>query len=469
MKLFKISVILLFMLGYSCIAILDRMSGVTVEKIKERGKLIAVTSYGANNYFLYRGEPFGFEYELLRLLADDLGVKLEIQLTDGRVPLMDILNSDYGDIVASSITITKSRRKQYNFTRHFMKTKQVLVQRLGRDGDIVQDVTDLIGKEVVITENSHYYQRLQNLSEEIGGDILIKTVPPQIGEEELIRMVNDGSIDFTVADETIAMINNFYYPDVDINTPISFPQRIAWVVRRKSPSFRNYVNDWLSRIEADGTLEELYNKYYRINRVLEEQLSFSQDPGNKAIISEYDGLLRKYSYIINWDWRLIAALIHQESRFNPRARSWAGAAGLMQLMPKTAEILGVTDRYNPEQNVFGGIRHLKGLIDIWADRVPGETNRLKFVLASYNAGVGHISDAQRLAEKYGKDPLIWENNVDEYVLKLSNPEFYNDAVVENGYCRGSEPYNYVRVILNRYQIYKKNIPLIPESEGAASK
>ncbi|MDA3899145.1 MAG: transporter substrate-binding domain-containing protein [Spirochaetes bacterium] len=469
MKIYKI--VLLFMIlpfFVSCLGILDRMSGVTVEKIQERGALVAVTTYGANNYFVYRGEPLGFEYELLKLLADELNVKLEIKLTDGRVPLIDILNSDYGDIIASSITITKSRRKQYNFTRHFMKTRQVLVQRKTESGEIIDDVTSLIGKEVTITENSHYYNRLKNLSEEIGGDIKITTMPSGIAEEELIRMVSEGIIDYTVADETIAIINNFYYPNVDISTAVSFPQRIAWVVRRESPEFLMFVNDWLKRIESDGTLEDLYNKYYRINRVLEKQLAFSQDPDHKDMISAYDNMIRNYSYIVNWDWRLIAALIYQESRFNPRARSWAGAGGLMQLMPKTAAILGVTDRYDPEQNIFGGIRHLKSLSEQWKDRVPGEKNRLKFILASYNAGSGHVSDAQRLAAKYGKDPLLWDNNVEDFIIKLSSPEYYNDSVVDHGYCRGSEPYNYVRIILSRYEMYKENVSFIPAKEEVSA-
>lgn len=463
MRICKITIIFVLLLFLtSCLSLLDRISGVTVESIQERGKLIAVTSYGVNSYFIYRGEPFGFEYEMLKLLADKLDVELEIKLADGRAPLIDILNSDYGDIIASNIAVTRQRMREYDFTEHFLSSRQVLIQK--ESDSPVHNLIDLIGKEVTVIRGSHYEERLKNLSEEIGGEINIVTVSPEFSEEELIQKVANGEIDFTIADETVAMINQFYYPGIDIDTEVSFPQRVAWVVRRKSPEFKEYLDEWIEELRADGTLNTLYDKYYKINRVLEEHLIYSQDLEVVSSISEYDDLIRKYAFIVSWDWRLIASLIYQESRFKPRARSWAGAQGLMQLMPATARALGVRNSYSPEENIFAGVRHLKGLKDIWSERVQGDENQTMFILASYNAGSGHVEDAQRLARKYGKNPLIWRDNVEIYMQKLASPEYYNDPVVANGYCRGSEPYNYVRDILERFETYKKHVPLFPEEK-----
>lgn len=445
----------------SCLKMLDTISGVSTTRIRERGKLIALTTYGENSYFIYRGEPFGFEYELLSLLADELGVELEIRLADKSAPLIDMLNSGEGDLIAANIAITKKRLNEYDFTDHILTSRQVLVQRSG-NSEQLRNVTELIGREILVIENSHYYERLLNLSAEIGGDIVIQTVPHDVSEEDLIKQVSEGKIEYTIADETIAMINRLYYKNIDIQTPVSFPQRIAWIVRRHSPEFLDFVNSWIEKAKNDGTLEELYNKYFMVDRVLEERIAFSQDPENQNTISPYDDLIRKYTVLINWDWRLIASIMYQESRFNPRARSWAGAVGLMQIMPQTARMLGMKDRLDPEDNIYGAIRHLKGLIDLWVAEIGSGPELVNFVLASYNAGSGHVEDARKLARKYGKDPDVWYDNVDLYMLKLSNPQYYNDPVVENGYCRGSEPYNYVREIVQRYGTYRENIPLIPD-------
>jgi membrane-bound lytic murein transglycosylase F len=457
--------ILLSLLSFmSCLRLLDTVSGVTIERIKERGSLIAITTYGENSYFIYRGEPFGFEYELLTLLADELEVDLEIHLAESGTPLIDTLNNREGDLIAANIAITKTRAETYDFTNQILTTQQVLVQRNYATGiEPVRNVTELIGREITVIANSHYYDRLINLQEEIGGTIRIKTVDHEESEEDLIRKVSNGLIPFTVSDETVAMIHKLYYPNIDIQTPVSFPQRVAWIVRRESPELRDFINNWIERSKKDGTLDRLYEKYYLLDRILEEKITFSLDPEKKNVISPYDELIRKYAPLINWDWRLIASIIYQESRFNPRARSWAGAVGLMQIMPQTARALEMSDRLNPEESIHGGIRHLKGLIELWTAEVGSGPELTHFVLASYNAGSGHVEDARKLALKNGKDPNIWFDNVDFYMLKLSNPQFYNDPIVEYGYCRGSEPYNYVKEIVTRYNTYKQNIPLIVDT------
>jgi membrane-bound lytic murein transglycosylase F len=201
----------------------------------------------------------------------------------------------------------------------------------------------------------------------------------------------------------------------------------------------------------------IYNKYYKNRRsaTIRKSDYYTVSSGK---ISPYDPIIKKYSNEIDWDWRLLASLIYQESRFKPTVQSWAGAKGLMQLMPSVAERFNVQNRTNPEENIRGGVEFLEWLEQqLKKHGIKDSKERLKFILASYNVGLGHILDARRLAEKYDKNPDIWDNNVEEFILKKSNPKYYKDEVVYYGYCRGTETYNYVKQILDRYEHYKNLI------------
>jgi len=174
-------------------------------------------------------------------------------------------------------------------------------------------------------------------------------------------------------------------------------------------------------------------------------------------ISAYDQAIKKYSDQIGWDWRLMASMIYQESRFDPNAESWAGAFGLMQLMPNTARRFGIERNSPPDQHIRAGAEFIQWLNDRFKDKIPDEQERIKFILASYNIGYGHIVDAMNLAEKYGKDPKVWDKNVDEFLMMKSNPKYYMDPVVKYGYCRGIETYHFVSEVLERYTDYKNII------------
>lgn len=435
---------------------------IDLPQILERGKLVALTGYSATSYFIYRGEPMGFEYELLKLLAEDLGVDLEIVPVRNLDRIFSLLNEGKGDIVAYSMTITKARKRFVSFTDAHTLIRQVLVQRLPDNWHrmkrheiermLIRNVTDLIGKKVYVRKGSSYYHRLVHLSDEIGGDIDIVEVPGDVSTEELIAKVSRGEIDYTVADENLAQINATYYQNIDIETPISLPQRIAWAVRKNSPQLREAINRWLKRIKREPTFNVLYNKYHRNRRFFRQRVAseFSSLAGNK--ISPYDDLIKQEARKLGWDWRLLASQLYQESQFDPNARSWAGARGLMQVMPATARQMGLKRIHDPAENLAAGVRYLQWLQKRW-EEIPDSLDRIKFVLASYNVGLGHVEDARNLARKYGHDPNRWED-VAEFLLKKSKKKYFNDEVVQYGYCRGEEPVNYVTEILERYEHYK---------------
>lgn len=161
---------------------------------------------------------------------------------------------------------------------------------------------------------------------------------------------------------------------------------------------------------------------------------------------------------MGWDWRLLAAIIFQESGFNPEAVSWLGAVGLMQVMPETALSLGIEDYINPKDNIRAGTTYLKRLEKIFSKYPLKKEDQIKFTLAAYNAGPGHVIDAMKLAEAYNKDPYIWNNNVDYFLLHKSNPEFYRDTLIRHGYCDGKQAYDFVNNILENYSHYKNTIP-----------
>ena len=436
----------------SCLPILDLIAGKTLDDIKQKGRLVAITEYNANSYFLYKGTPLGFEYELLKSLARELGVELEIRVTKDSQNLIHMLNSGDGDIIAANLIMTNQRVQEFEFTEPISETRQVLIQKRSRKP--LRNVLNLIGKEVTVNAHSVFYRRLLNLQEEIGGDINLNTKVKGLSTEGLIRLVVEKKTGFTVADENTARINKAYYPSLDIATELSFPQRIGWVVRNRSPELKKAINDWLKKIKKNGVFRNIYAKYYSTKRSVHARGNVEYNSRIGGKISIYDDQIKAAAESIDWDWRFLAALIYQESRFNPKARSWAGAMGLMQLMPATARMLKVRNPYEPNQNIRGGTRFLAWLEKQWEKKIPDLIQRKKFILASYNAGYGHITDAIQLAKKYGKKTDVWDNNVELYVKLLENPRYYRDPVVKYGYCRGDEPVNYVKSIFRHYENYQ---------------
>lgn len=453
--------ILLVLIAFSCGDVTRRKEKEAIPHYHEKGRIKAITDYNSTNYFIYRGEPMGYQYELLNLLAEHLGVRLEVVVNNNLDESFGCLLSDDCDLLAINLTVTRERGKIVDFTEPHSQTRQVLVQRRPSewqymssdelDTVMVRNPIDLAGKTVHVQRNSSYAARLRNLMEEIGDTILLVEV--DYVAEQLITMVAGGEIDYTVSDENIARVNQTYYDNLDIGTAISFTQNLAWAVRKGDHHLRDSINAWLSDFKSTIDYRLLYAKYFynqRSARIIQSDFYVL----TSGRISPYDELIRKYSEEINWDWRLLASMIYQESRFIPDAQSWAGARGLMQLMPNTARRFGVNDITNPEENIRAGVRYIKWLDEVLRDRIPEREERIKFILASYNVGLGHILDARALARKYDEDPDRWTGSVDYFILNKSDPEYFLDPVVRHGYARGYEPYRYVGDILTRYEHYR---------------
>ncbi len=473
-RYFKLIFVLLLGLSWGCNVqekssekkAVTKTGRIDLNEIKSMGKLRVVTAYNSVDYFIYKGRPIGYQLELLQELSNYLGIKLDISVSNDVKKNFDNLLNRKVDLIAMDLTITRSRANTVAFSEPHCFTRQVLVQRKQtkrikkkkKDNNkvgfnkLIRNQLELAGKSIYVQENSSYAERLRALSNEIGDSINIIEIP-DYEVEQLIGLVAAGEIPYTVCDENLARVNKNYYDNIDVETPISFPQKIAWAMRLESQSLQDVVNKWLIGFKRTTRYKMIYKKYFlnkRSTHIVEN--GFHSLKGGQFSI--YDEVIKKESKKFDLDWRLVASLIYQESRFSPRVESWAGAVGLMQLMPETAKTFGVKKITSPKENIVGGLKFLKWLDKQLEDKITDPKERVKFVLASYNVGLGHVLDAMRLAEKYGKDPTIWDDNVDFYLLNKSKPKYYNDTVVKYGYCRGEEPYHYVNDILDRYEHYK---------------
>ncbi len=449
----------------------DTIKTITIERdlaqIKKDGVLKAITLYSSTSYFIYRGQPMGFDYELLTRFAKHLGLKLEIVIARDIDELINMLLRGDGDMIAYALTITENRRKLVDFSKYHAKTHQVLVQKKPSnwrkmklhviERSLKSDALDLIGDTVWVRKNSSYYDRLLNLMDEIGDTIYIKTLPGTLDTEDIIEMVSKGEIKYTIADYNIASILSNYYQNIDISVPVSLSQRLAWTIRKSSPQLLSAVDSWITGIKKTNDYYVIYNKYFKNGRSfksINRSKYFSKKTG---YISPYDEIIKRYSKQLGWDWRLISSIVYQESRFSFDSRSWTGACGLMQLMPNTAKAMGIKNAKDPNQNIRGGTKYLDLLYNRWTD-IPDSIQRIKFTLASYNCGYNHVVDARKLTVKYNLNGDIWDDNVEIYLRNLSKPKYYNDKLVKFGYVRGIEPYKYVREIFERYKLYQDVIP-----------
>ncbi len=438
-----------------------------LDAIRQRGYLEALLDNNSVSYFIYKGRPMGYEYELLQRLAAHLNVELKIKVISGIEEAINKLNRGEGDLIAFPLTITKERTAYVSFTNPLFNTYQVLVQKKPEgwrqqqtdltEKEMLRNPADLIGKEVHVINGSSFKERMENLSQEIGGEIIIKEDSADAETESLIRKVATGEIKYTVADQMLAQVNQLYYPSLDIRTVLSLSQQIGWATRKNSPLLLSATNIWLTQIKKQGTLQIIHDKYLNSPRFSVQLAASDYSSLRTEKLSPYDNQLKKEAEQLGWDWRLLASVVFQESNFNPNVKSWVGAIGLMQVMPETGDYFGVTNLWDPQQNISVGVRFLKFLDDYWKKTVPDNTERIKFVLASYNVGLTHVIDAQRLTKKYKRKINMWDDNVEFYLAQKSNPKYYRDALAAAGYCRCDGPVVYVKQVLQRYEEYKIHI------------
>ncbi len=430
----------------------------TVQQHRLPDTLNVGTLYSPTGFFILKGDTMGYDYDLICDFARSRGIALRFKVARSMPALLEMLKKKTVDVLACEVPVTAEYKSRVQHCGAVNETYQVLVQHSGVG--LIHDVTQLIGRDVYVEKGSKYESRLRNLDNEVGGGINIHAVEGEAAvPTELIQRVSRREIPFTIVDSDIAQMNLTYYDSINIQLRVGFEQRSSWAVSKRDQWLADSINEWAASLDAQEYSKQALKHYFEMNRgpkpdSIKVDTMAVTPPGG---ISPYDPVFKKYAQEIGWDWRLLAAIAFSESGFNPNATSWMGARGLMQVMPKTARSFGVneSDLGNPEVSVRVATKILKELDGIMRSRT-GAADRIKFVLASYNAGSGHVTDAIALARKFELNPRVWNENVEQAMLWKMDPEYYNDSVCSNGYCRGTEPVDYVVKVLNCYENYKKN-------------
>lgn len=415
--------------------------------IRRHGVLRIVTRNNAASFFLWRGEQMGFEYELLGEFAKRHGLHLEMVIAPQHTSLFEMLARGAGDVAAASLPIDMPERTpEVVMTRPFNYVNDYLV---ARHDDPILGIEDLAGRGVTVRRSSAHWHTLERFRS-AGLKLDVFAAPEDVETESLIASVAEGRVDLTVAPGHVLDIELGYRTDIRRAFILRGPVALGWAVRAENPELLAALNAFLDKEYRGLFFNVVHQKYFenpaRMRRLRKDRVDHEHADG----LSPYDAIVQREAATHGFDWLLIVAKMYQESRFDPKAKSAAGAIGLMQMMPRTAREFGVEDPRDPEQSIRAGVAYLAWLHSRFEPELTVK-DRIWFALAAYNAGFGHVRDARRLANELGLDPNRWFDNVEEAMLLLSKRTWYRRATF--GYVRGREVVKYVREIRERYRSY----------------
>ncbi len=429
-----------------------RRFGGDLDEIRKRGVIRVALLNNSVSYFIYRGQEVGFLFDLAELLSRRLGVRLELVVPERPDDLLRMLVENRADLAVVGPTLDNPYFDRCAYSLPIDHADQVLVQPVGEKP--VTHVSELVGKSIHVRRSSQYFETLKQVARAVPG-LRIVAADEETETEELIAQVGRGEIPLTVANSALLGVEMTYRDDVQGSLVFSRAKPLVFSVRKGSPMLLDRLNRFVLEDCSGPRYQVMFNRYFSQNRRMVEVRTESLSAS--GAISPFDDLAKKYGKEFGIDWRLLLAQMYQESRFDPRAKSWAGARGLMQVMPMTGAQLGLKDPWDPEQNIRAGAEYLAGLIDRIDPTLPMR-QRIRFALASYNAGLGHVRDARLLARARRYDPDIWFGHVERAIQLLEKPRFHHRA--RHGYCRGSEPARYVGRIQDKYDAYSRLVPAV---------
>jgi len=420
--------------------------------VRKHRVLRVLTRNNAVSYFLLRGEAAGFDHDLMKRFADGLDVRLQMVVPPSHADLVPWLLQGKGDVIAASYTVTPERGKQVAFSTPYLEIQELLVQRASEPP--LKSLADLRGRRILVRPGSSYQATLERLRAN-GAGFTLELARSDEETEQLIARVAAGEVDLTVADSHIYQAERVWRTDVVAAFPLEPGEKkqLAFAVRRGDRELKAALDRFVRQSYKGLEYNLSWRRYFEDGRIATELRA--QDAGTLQGLSSFDPLFRKYATAYGFDWRLLAAQAYQESRFDPQARSLAGAVGLFQVLPRTAKEMGFSRLEDPEEGAHAGIKHLSRLADRLETTLPVQ-QRMRFALAAYNAGWGHLADARQLARAKALDPDKWFKNVERAMLLLQQPAYYAHA--RHGYVRGTEPVRYVSEIQTRYENYLKLVP-----------
>ncbi|RUM64291.1 MAG: membrane-bound lytic murein transglycosylase MltF [Sulfurimonas sp.] len=437
-----------FMFGW-----LSHSSYVPGKKIKkisrlvqiQRKKLLNVVLLNSpSTYYIGIDGPTGLEYDLLESYAKHLGVKLNITPAHTIQEAIELSKNPKIDITSASLVKTPERRKYFNFGPSYFEVQEQVICYRGMlsTNKFPRDVEDLAGLNIVVGKGTSYSETIKSLQND--GFEINATFTSELSTEELLKKVSKHEIDCTVADSNVYALNLRYFPEISMAFSISGREQLSWLLQKDTPELKADMYSWLNTFNQQGKMIQLKDHYYSYVRFFDYYNTKMFYKRMKSRLPKYQKIFEEVSTRFGIPWTLLASISYQESLWNPKAKSFTGVRGLMMLTKNTAKLLGVTNRLDPKQSIVGGTRHIKQMLKFVPKEVVGE-NRLKFALAAYNIGLGHIRDAQHLAREIGLNENVW-NDLKIVLPLLSQKKFYRD--LEYGYARGEEPVKYVESIYN---------------------
>jgi membrane-bound lytic murein transglycosylase F len=441
------------------------------EQIRKKGELVVISRNGPTTYYQGGEGYLGLEYELVSRFAKYLGVKLKLLVPDNLEDILPMIIRREAHLAAAGLTITKDRSKIVRFGPPYQEITQHLVYRSGSKRP--KSLEDILDGQLEVTAGSSHAERLQELAK-IHPDLQWKE-NRNLSSNELLNLVYEQVIDYTIADSNDLTLFQRYHKEVHSAFPISEPQALAWAMPYNTDdSLQEEANNFFRKLSQSGELEQLIERYYGHA----DQLGFVGTRlylrHVKTRLADFQDTFEQAADKYNLDWRLLAAIGYQESHWRPEAKSPTGVRGIMMLTQVTARQLDIGNRLDPEQSIEGGAKYLRRMLNRLPDDIE-EPDKTWLALAAYNVGFYHLKDARMITEELGKDPNKWID-VKESLPLLSQKKWYEKTLY--GYARGNEPVDYVENIRIYYDLLtwhddkenaRRNTPklLFPDVDSSA--
>lgn len=424
-----------------------------LQRIRERGYLLAATDKNTLNYFIYRGEAFGYQLNLLESFARSLGVPLRIIASNDIPRLHYYFYYRVVDILALNLPVTPENKKLADFTRELGETRLVVVQH----GDHARKaLSDFSGDTLYVKSDPYFGAIYRNIVPESGNRLILKEIS-DTSQIELVKMVSEGKIGLTLCEENLAMVLKRTWMNLDAGLVVGKLFPYAWGIHSGSDSLAGLLNHWIDSIRDQRALQKITIQYFD-NQNVTKYVTGKYSSINNPVISPYDNELRGLSSLIWWDWRLLASLMYEESNFMQGQVSQRNATGLMQMVPETAEKFGLDSTAGPARQIAAGIQYLRWIDKQLPKEISDPAERISFILASYNVGIGRVLALRKKAEKFGKDPNRWHGNVEYYLLKRSRQDPYGKTDYPDIFPVNYSTEGYVDGIITRYYHYRNLIP-----------
>jgi membrane-bound lytic murein transglycosylase F len=416
-----------------------------LDQVLETGELRVVTRNSPTSYTISPDGPTGPEYDLVQAFADNLGVALVILSVDSVSEILPKLLSGEAHMAAAGLSVTDSRREYVHFGHPYEAVDVHLIYKLGTGRP--REIEDILDRSLEVLASTKHVDILESLSSDYPG--LTWTENADVEAADLLTKVATGEVDLTIADSPDFNIQRHFYPDLRIAIDLEVDDPIAWAFPKgEGNSLLARADEFILAADNSGLLARVHDRYYGHTKKYDYV-------GTRNFIRHYESRLPRYRAMFEAagaengvDWRLLAAIGYQESHWRANAVSPTGVRGIMMLTQDTADYLGLDDRTDPEESIFGGARYFVRQTERVADTVD-DPDRTWMALAAYNVGFNHLKDARLIVDWQGGDPDSWIDVSDALPL-LAQKKWYSQ--LPYGYARGWEPVLYVNNIRAYYNI-----------------